>query len=149
MTAQKMEQSKEKKNRGLPTQAIVAVMLLLLAWLSWHINQTENRLIEYESRVDSCLNVIKLQKLQMDAITSIYDVDFEKLKSEKIDSALILLDFYRDRLHYNPQNKYWSVTEHSIEREHFVEKRYTDTIRIETTKTISNKKEDVTDSINP
>lgn len=126
MTVSKMENS--KKSGMLPWIAI-ASLGIIMALLFWYADRGEKRMVEYESRIDSCLTVIKLQKIQMEAISNLYDVDFDKLKSEKADSAFILLDFYRDHLYHDSINGYWYVTEKNVEHDHLVEIHHRDTIK--------------------
>lgn len=108
---------------------ITFIFLLFSVWLFWLIDKDENRLIEYENRVDSCLTVIKLQKVQMDAVSHLYNVDFNKLKSEKADSAFMLLELYRDKLHYDSINNHWYITEMITERNKYLEIHHQDTIK--------------------
>lgn len=144
-----------KRNKmGKFSWVIISFVILLTGCFFLFIDREERRLIEYENRIDSCLSVIKLQKGQMKAISHIYDVDFEKLKSEKLDSALMLLGLYRDRLHYDSLKRYWYISEHSIESEHYIEKIYKDTVKGKTTVTViahsdTIQEKEHLDSINP
>lgn len=133
---------------------IISFVVLIIGCGFLFIDREERRLIEYENRIDSCLSVIKLQEGQMKAISHIYDVDFEKLKSEKLDSALMLLGIYRDRLHYDSLKRYWYISEHSIESEHYIEKIYRDTVKVKTPETVTAHSDtiqgkDFSNSINP
>ncbi len=127
----KQNENKKEMNRWTPWFVSIIITSLLML-LFWHSFNCENHLIEYENRVDSCLNVIKLQKLQMEAISNIYNVNFEKLQSLKADSAFILLEMYRDKLHYDSINKCWYIVERINETKEI--------IKINNYKVISEKK---------
>jgi hypothetical protein len=57
-----------------------------------------------------------LLKTKLDLVQKKYDITFKetdksiKIEALKLDSALMLLPYYRDKLEYNPENKSWTIT---------------------------------------
>ncbi len=85
-----------------------------------------NRPISYEelaterdsllNRIDKLSNDLSLSEKKLNLITKQFPIEivcgdgFITLKSEQLDSALVLLPYYRDRLSYDPEKQLWRIT---------------------------------------
>ncbi len=72
---------------------------------------------------DSLRKISDSLKIYMDLVTKNYPISFHHdsniffVSSPEIDSALMLLNLYRDKIQYNPYEKTWIVTRESSKKE--------------------------------
>jgi hypothetical protein len=71
---------------------------------------------ELSSEVDSLNQELRILKSKLSLIQSNYSITFKdtnngiSIHADKIDSALLLLPYYRDKLSYDSQKKSWTIT---------------------------------------
>jgi hypothetical protein len=71
---------------------------------------------ELSSEVDSLNHELRILKSKLSLIQSNYSIIFKEtnngisIHADKIDSALLLLPYYRDKLSYDSQKKSWTIT---------------------------------------
>jgi hypothetical protein len=71
---------------------------------------------ELSSEVDSLNQELRILKSKLSLIQSNYSIIFKEtnngisIHADKIDSALLLLPYYRDKLSYDSQKKSWTIT---------------------------------------
>ena len=90
----------------------IIITLLALTVLFGHLC---DQLIEYESKYEEEKSENALLRVKIEMISEIYSINLTTLRSEKVDSAFILLDLYRDRLHYDTSRKVWFASETKTE----------------------------------
>ena len=82
--------------------------------VSYHDLEVENKTLQREN--NDLIDKLNLLEIKLDLVQKNYDVHFiEKensviIKAEQIDSALMLLPYYRDKLEYNQEKRTWIIT---------------------------------------
>lgn len=79
----------------------------------FNINSYDGMLSERDSIIDSLTVVNAKQTLRLASAEEMYGIKFDAdiPKSERIDSALLLLNVFRDRLSYDKKSNVWTITE--------------------------------------